>query len=111
MPPGEFKEPLIPLVPQGEVHGTLGPRGIVVVLFAPLLEVGTFPYDVSTWNAEVPWQRAMMPIIGWWGGRLVFAVLKESYRLQDLADQIANFDLFDLRSQLGMDVLSPQQRG
>jgi hypothetical protein len=72
--------------------------GVAATLFGPLLAIGTpNPYDPTLWTPEVVWHRALAPVIGWWGGRFVYAVLEESGRLSELARQLPPLDLFDLR--------------
>jgi hypothetical protein len=66
-------------------------------LLMPLLAEGAeFAYRPSFWSPEVTWHRILSPLIGWWMGRFVFAVLSESRRLSSLAASLRPVDLFDL---------------
>ncbi len=75
-----------------------GLLGVGLALLTPLLADGAeFAYQPRTWSYEVAWHRLLVPFIGWWTGRFLFAVLAESQRLSRLAARLPAIDLFDLR--------------
>jgi len=72
--------------------------GVAIALLVPLLAQGAeVAYRPSAWSYEVAWHRAVAPLVGWWMGRFLFAVLAESRRLSRLAARLPAIDLFDLR--------------
>jgi hypothetical protein len=72
--------------------------GVGLGLLTPLLAEGAeFAYHPRAWSYEVAWHRLLVPFIGWWTGRFLFAVLAESQRLSRLAARLPAIDLFDLR--------------
>ncbi len=75
-----------------------GWTGVFLALMIPLLvdlPRGKFPYTLDQ-PLETIWHRIATPIIGWWLGRLFWAILLESRRLSDLAQGLHRIDLFDL---------------
>jgi hypothetical protein len=77
-----------------------GLLGVAVALTTPLIAVSAQtspPYDVSLWTPEVFWHRWTTPVIGWFMGRFLFAVIEESGRMAALAGRLKPIDLFDLR--------------
>jgi hypothetical protein len=75
-----------------------GLLGVGLALLLPLLAEGAeFAYRPGAWSYEVAWHRALAPLVGWWTGRFLYAVLAESRRLSRLAARLPAIDLFDLR--------------
>jgi hypothetical protein len=79
----------------------LGLAGLVMVVLAFSITIETTPDDFSPWSwshmiPEVRWHRVLSPIIGWFVGCFIYAVIAESYRLSQLADRLAAIDLLDL---------------
>lgn len=68
------------------------------VLLPTWIEPGAaWAYDVSYWSPEVLWHRVLAPLIGWWLGRVIYAVIAESSRLSRASSHLAAIDLLDLR--------------
>ncbi len=77
-----------------------GALGVSVALILPLFAASAEldpPYDASLWTPEVFWHRWTTPVIGWFMGRFLFAVIEESGRMAALAERLKPIDLFDLR--------------
>lgn len=77
----------------------LGLLGIGVVVLSTYQNTPSpiDPYALAQLSPEVIWHRVLGPFIGWWSGRLVYAVLLESRRLNHAAAQLESIDLLDLR--------------
>jgi hypothetical protein len=76
--------------------------GVLLALLIPLLidlPRGEFSYALDQ-PVETIWHRVATPIVGWWGGRLVYVIGLESRRLSNLASGLRTIDLFDLEPLL-----------
>ena len=74
--------------------------GVFVSLLVPIfadLPRGEFPYTLGL-PPEVVWHRIATLLVGWWSGRLVYAIGVESSRLSHLAEGLRPINLFDLKS-------------
>jgi hypothetical protein len=76
--------------------------GVFVSLLIPMiadLPRGEFPYKLGL-PMEVVWHRIAVLLVGWWAGRLAYAIGVESRRLSRLAEGLRPIDLFDLKPLL-----------
>jgi len=89
-----------------EAAGRFDPRalrragfaGMAVALLIPL-GANLTPESYAVWalSPEADTHRALLPGIGWLGGRFIFAVIEESRRLSRIARERVQVDLLDLR--------------
>jgi hypothetical protein len=75
-----------------------GLQGACVLLLVPLLTNLT-PATYAVWRLppEAVAHRMLLPFLGWFGGRFVFALIAESRRLSHLGRHRLEVDLLDLR--------------
>jgi hypothetical protein len=89
-----------------EAAGRFDPRalrragfaGMAAALLIPL-GANLTPASYAVWAlaSEADAHRALLPAIGWLGGRFIFAVIEESRRLSRIARERVQVDLLDLR--------------
>lgn len=72
--------------------------GLLAMLLVPLatnLEIETWvPWRLPP---EAIWHRLLLPCIGWFRGRFVYALVTESRRLSRIGRELVSVDLLDLR--------------
>jgi hypothetical protein len=72
--------------------------GFFVLLPLSIEPGAELAYDVSRWSPELVWHRVLAPVIGWWLGRIIYAVIAESSRLSRASRHLTAIDLLDLRA-------------